>query len=277
MFIFILLVKIEKQIGNIAEADVYEEMKPVSCSAGIIGPGRKTGKLLTPKKEPAPSKISDMTDATSQEIDFTTEINNSLDDAVDDGDECELHEIDQNQDRTIDTNRSANKVAKHYNKFRKGNADEANLSEDKKPQVSVPTVITLPGKKIGKLLTHKKEPSEISEITSQEIDFTKAITDSLDDEINDWDTAGSGLEEGIEIDQNQDNIIDTKKITNSFNKLGKGKKAQIKVFFPSQKHPRAKMTSSFLYLHVHVYSKKKEWCGVAQRTIIWVTLDFNTY
>ena len=140
------LVKIEKQIDNIAEADAYEKTKHVSVSTVIIGPGKKTGQLLTPKKEPTQTKVTDMTDATSQEIDFTVEINNSFDDAIDDADESGLQEdidIDQNQDHTTDTKKSENKIAKRYNEFRKGNTDEADLFEDKKPQVSVPTVIEL--------------------------------------------------------------------------------------------------------------------------------------
>ena len=208
----------------------------MSDSTVIIGPGEKTGQLqlLTPKKEPIQTKVADMTDAASQEIDFTIEINNSFEDAVYDGDESRLQEdieTDQNQNSTIDTN---NTIAKRYGNSGKENTDGADLYEDKKPQVYVPTVTTVLGKNIGKLLTPKKEQSEVSEmndITSQEIDFTMAITDSHDDDIDDGDR--SGLEEDIEIAQSQDNSIDTnkiaKKIAERCNQHGKGKKAQLKV------------------------------------------------
>ena len=224
-------------MDDIPEADAYEETKAqVSVPEVItVGPGKRIGKLLTPKEEPTPSKITDMTDANSQEIDFTIEVNTSFHDAIAEGDESGLKwdiEIDQSQDHAVDTNKSANKIAKRYSEPRKGHADEA----DKKLQVSVPTVITLPCEKIGKLQVPKNEPSEISEmsdVTSQEIDCAVAIADSLNVVIDDRDE--SGLDEELETDQKQDQTIDTNKIANpiteSYNKLSKGKKAQSKVFF----------------------------------------------
>ena len=175
-----------------------------------------------------------MTDVTSQEIDFTIEINNSFDDAIEDGDESRLQEDienEQNQNHTIDTN---NTIAKRYGNFGKGNTDGADLYEDKNPQLSVPIVTTELGKRIGKLLAPKKEPkqskiSEMSDATSQEIDFTKTIADNYVDNINDW--SEFELDDSIESDQSIDTNKIAKDIAKRYNKPRKGNKAQLKVWF----------------------------------------------
>ena len=118
--VFILLVKREKQIDETAEADLNEDNKrQLSVPAVNVRPRQKSTKSLTPKKEHTTSEASDMSDATSQETDFTVAGTDDLDDDFGDGDESGLEE-ELEMDHTTDTNKIAKKIAKGYSKPRKG-------------------------------------------------------------------------------------------------------------------------------------------------------------